>query len=320
MLLLNTVSNMTRGKMQRCSFVMILWILFPFTLGHFGYRKRDQHMWAQHFKFCAGKLQSPIALSSSKSIPLSFPALEMIGFHDLLPFPITLENDGHSVKLNINRTISRNQLPIPYIFGAVLKKGQTYEMESLHFHWGAKNNRGSEHTFNNVRFPMEMHIIHRNAAYPNLSYALNYQDGITVLGIFFQLQEQDNENLNPILNILSDIKWINKKKQMNNSIALSSLMPKDTDTFYTYKGSLTSPPCNEVVTWIIFSTPVKISFRQMNRFRILSNGEDTLADNYRQLQDIGMRKVFVRRLDQLSVLKNNMSSIDFIDSNFWFWH
>lgn len=136
---------------------------------------------------------------------------------------------------------------------------------------------------------------------------------------------------------------------MNNSITLSSLIPKNTDTFYTYKGSLTSPPCNEVVTWIIFSMPVKISFRQvqsyvtrifnlfllfvsffffnnnnifrqMNRFRTLSNGEDTLADNYRQLQEIGMRKVFVRRLDQLSLLKNNMSRADFIDSNFWFWH
>lgn len=58
----------------------------------------------------------------------------------------------------------------------------------------------------------------------------------------------------------------------------------------------------------------------MNKFRTLSNGEGILADNYRQLQDIGMRKVFVRRLDLLSVLKKNMSSVDFIDPNFWFWH
>lgn len=58
----------------------------------------------------------------------------------------------------------------------------------------------------------------------------------------------------------------------------------------------------------------------MNRFRILSNGEDMLADNYRQLQNIEMRKVFVRWLDPLSVLKYNMSNIDFTDSKFWFWH
>ncbi|KAI4488030.1 hypothetical protein M0804_004878 [Polistes exclamans] len=315
--LVNTVSNIMGAKMHKSNFIMILLILLPFTFGHFGYRKRDQHMWAKQFKSCAGKLQSPIALSSCNSIPLALPALEMIGYHDLLPLPVTVENNGHSVTLNINRNISRNQSEIPYIFGATLKKGQMYEMESLHFHWGAKNNRGSEHTFNNVRFPMEMHIIHKNAAYSNFSHALNYQDGLSVLGIFFQLQEKDNENLKPILNILSDVKWVNKKKHMNSSITLSSLMPTNTDTFYTYKGSLTVPPCSETVTWIIFSTPVKISFQQMNRFRILSNGEDMLADNYRQLQNIEMRKVFVRRL---SVLKYNMSNIDFTDSKFWFWH
>ncbi|KAK2581126.1 hypothetical protein KPH14_007940 [Odynerus spinipes] len=306
-----------KGKMQKCSFVMILVTLFSFTVGHFGYRKRDQHIWSQNFKLCAGKMQSPIAISSFKSIPLPLPALEMIGYHDFLPTPVIFENNGHSVTLNINRNISKNQFP--YVFGAMFKKGQIYEMESLHFHWGAKNNRGSEHTFNNVRFPMEMHIIHRNTAYHNLSHALNYQDGLTVLGIFFQLQDQDNENLSPILNVLSDIKWVNKKKQMNILITLSSLMPKEIDTFYTYKGSLTTPPCNEVVTWIIWSTPVAISFRQMNRFRMLSNGEDKLVDNYRKLQDIRMRKVFVRRLDSLIALKYNMSDIDFSDLKFWSW-
>lgn len=37
------------------------------------------------------------------------------------------------------------------------------------------------------RYPMEMHIVHRNKAYLNLSNALNYKDGIVVLGIFFQV-------------------------------------------------------------------------------------------------------------------------------------
>lgn len=34
---------------------------------------------------------------------------------------------------------------------------------------------------------MEMHIVHRNKAYSNLSHALNYEDGLAVLGIFFQV-------------------------------------------------------------------------------------------------------------------------------------
>lgn len=34
---------------------------------------------------------------------------------------------------------------------------------------------------------MEMHIVHKNKIYSNLSNALNYKDGLVVLGIFFQV-------------------------------------------------------------------------------------------------------------------------------------
>lgn len=37
------------------------------------------------------------------------------------------------------------------------------------------------------RYPMEMHIVHKNKIYSNLSNALNYKDGLVVLGIFFQV-------------------------------------------------------------------------------------------------------------------------------------
>lgn len=50
-------------------------------------------------KTCAGKLQSPIALSTTQSLPLPLPALEMIGYHDFLKNPIKLENNGHSGNL-----------------------------------------------------------------------------------------------------------------------------------------------------------------------------------------------------------------------------
>lgn len=40
---------------------------------------------------------------------------------------------------------------LPYIFGAILKQNEQYEMEQLHFHWGIKNNRGAEHVLNGVR-------------------------------------------------------------------------------------------------------------------------------------------------------------------------
>ncbi|XP_076231720.1 carbonic anhydrase 2 [Calliopsis andreniformis] len=284
--------------------------------GHFGYNRRDQHIWIQKFKSCAGKLQSPISISSFKSIALPLPALELIGYHDILTGPLYLKNNGHSVVININNNVTSTRLP--YIFGGSLKINKTYEMDHLHFHWGAKNNRGSEHIINGVRYPMEMHIVHRNKIYSNLSNALNHEDGLVVLGIFFQLQEEDNRSLYPILNNLLGVQWLNKEKELDTPIVLASLLPHNTDVFYTYKGSLTTPPCNEVVTWIIFPTPIPISYSQLNKFRLISSGEDVLVDNYRKLQNIGLRKVYVRKLNSFLFAKYNTTTYN-VTNLTWFW-
>lgn len=132
----------------------------------------DQHTWVQNFKLCDGKLQSPISISSFKSITLPLPALEIIGYHDFLSSPLYLKNNGHSgitiefnskiilefnskiiylsfsVVVNVNNHLGKR---LPYIFGGSLDINQEYEVDHLHFHWGAKNNRGSEHMLNGIR-------------------------------------------------------------------------------------------------------------------------------------------------------------------------
>ncbi|XP_012283280.1 carbonic anhydrase 2 isoform X2 [Orussus abietinus] len=274
------------------------------------------HIWAQTFKRCSGKWQSPIAISSTKAVPLPLPAVEMIGYHNFLSGPITMKNTGKSLSITVNKELSKKRLP--YLFGAMLNESREYEFESLHFHWGSKNNRGSEHILNGVRFPMEMHMIHRNKAYVDISHALEHEDGLVVLGFFFQLQEEDNKKLHSILSRFPDVQWNNTEVQINTSIALASLIPHNIDIFYMYKGSLTTPPCNEAVAWIIFPTPIPISFKQMNKFRILSNGEGWLVDNYRHLQDTGNRKVYVRRMDSSSASTPDMVDLDILGLR-WFW-
>ncbi|XP_011630525.1 carbonic anhydrase 9-like [Pogonomyrmex barbatus] len=151
----------------------------------FGYSKREQHLWPRKYESCAGKLQSPVAISTSKAIVLPFPALEMIGYHNFLPMPQILTNNGQTVKLSIDKNAIYKRLP--YIFGAILKQEQQYEIEHLHFHWGIKNNKGAEHVLNGIRYPMEIHIVHRNMAYSNISHALQHEDGIVVVAAFFQV-------------------------------------------------------------------------------------------------------------------------------------
>lgn len=90
-----------------------------------------------------------------------------------------------TVKLGLGDYSNSSMYEPPQVRGGLLSS--TYILESLHFHWGKDNDRGSEHMVNNVRYPMEMHLVHRNKKYNTTSEALNHKDGIAVLGFFFHV-------------------------------------------------------------------------------------------------------------------------------------
>ena len=48
--------------------------------------------------------------------------------------------------------------------------------------------------------------------------------------------------------------------------SLAFLFPSDTQKYYKYTGSLTSPPCNECVSWTILNNPIKISADQVRDY------------------------------------------------------
>ncbi|KAJ7309642.1 hypothetical protein JRQ81_007698 [Phrynocephalus forsythii] len=71
--------------------------------------------------------------------------------------------------------------------------------------------------------------------------------------------------------------------------------------YYRYKGSLTTPTCDEVVTWTVFEEQIPISRPQLNAFADTLYFKNTgatplkMSSNFRPPQPLNSRKVFASR-------------------------
>lgn len=238
-----------------------------------------------------GRYQSPIHIKNHYFQQELLPALEFINYHNYLSAPLTLTNNGHTVILKSNDELA----PLdkrPYVTGSVLSS--KYVFESLHFHWGAENNNGSEHWLNYVSFPMEMHIVHRNVLYNSTDEAIRHKDGLVVLGILFDVRlVGDNHRYKTIVNNLKQVAAPQSTYELQRLFPLSALLPKNLDVYFVYEGSLTTAPCSEAVIWFVFPDTVPISDRQMQYFRQLP-----IEANFREPQEIGQRKIILRQFSK----------------------
>ena len=55
---------------------------------------------------------------------------------------------------------------------------------------------------------------------------------------------------------------------MVDQFAMQDLLPKKRDIFYRYSGSLTTPTCDQSVTWTVFKQPISLSEEQVRYFHI----------------------------------------------------
>ena len=120
---------------------------------------------------------------------------------------------------------------------------------------------------------MELHFVHYNSKYKDIGEAIQNEDGLAVLGVLFELSPYDNPNLNPLLNAIPAIQKGHWEAWNTYPQNFRKLLPVDTKSFYRYQGSLTTPPCSEVVTWTVFHDKLPISERQLKALRTLSNYE-----------------------------------------------
>uniref|UniRef100_A0A1B6CME5 carbonic anhydrase n=1 Tax=Clastoptera arizonana TaxID=38151 RepID=A0A1B6CME5_9HEMI len=239
--------------------------------------------WSETFQTCSGKYQSPIDIEENLVYRVSLPPLDFDGFDDA-PLSTVITNNGHTVMLQLNHsqpvTISGGPLPGEYTFS------------QLHFHWGVNDSYGSEDTINNVSYPMELHMVFFKTDYGEMEKAVDYKDGLLVLAFFFEITPMDNPVYDDIIKAFPSIEYPNTATSLVAEVSLKEFLPKNTNRYFTYKGSLTTPPCLEVVTWIDFKHPIHLSPQQLSEFRKLRSYQGFLTHNSRPIQPLSGRPVW----------------------------
>ena len=174
-----------------------------------------------------GKRQSPIDIRDSINVDL-----EQIKF-DYKPSLFRIIDSGHTVEVHVGE-------------GSTLTvMGRQYELEQLHFH------RPSEERINGKIYDMSVHLLHRT---------LDGQQAVLAI-----LLEKGSEH--PLIQTL----WNNLPLEIGqelvpeDAIDLNELLPENR-TYWTYMGSLTTPPCTENVLWLVMKQPAQISPEQVSIF------------------------------------------------------
>ncbi|GAB6030171.1 Carbonic AnHydrase [Chamberlinius hualienensis] len=243
---------------------------------------------------CCGEEQSPIDIDELGTQLELYRPLIFLNYTQT-PKVMKLFNNGHTIAMSLGK----NDIT-PTLSGGGLK--DYYVFDSLHFHWGKDNSAGSEHTVSGKQYPLEMHMVHYNSKYDNKDVAAINPDGLAVLGVLFKISEKDNDKLQGIIKALDEVRYNNDSTPISEPFPLNDLLPIRKDDFFRYKGSLTTPPCSEVVTWTILDSLVGISDHQLSSFRTLRmrtksdnhKDADQLVDNFRPTQSLNGRRIHAR--------------------------
>ena len=178
-----------------------------------------------------GRTQSPIDIRDSEVKTAALPAIAF----DYKPSELRIVDNGHTVQVD-------------YAPGSFITvDGKRYELVQFHFH------KPSEEKINGRSAAMVAHLVHKGA------------DGhLAVVAVLLKPGQA---------NKLVDTLWKNIPRDKEKPTAVNGvridandLLPADKAGYYTFTGSLTTPPCSEGVTWFVMKTPTSISNAEVTRF------------------------------------------------------
>lgn len=204
----------------------------PAPRGHWAYGGDDgPDAWARlspEYAGCAtGRRQSPIDIRDGIQVQL-----QPIAF-DYHPGAFSVIDNGHTVQVDV---APGNALTIG---------GRRYELVQFHFHLP------SEERIAGRQFDMEVHLVHKDA-----------EGHLAVVAVLLE-RGAAQAVIQAVWNALPLEK--NQAAAGIEAIDPSQLLPEDR-RYYTYMGSLTTPPCSEGVLWMVMKQPVPVSAQQLGIF------------------------------------------------------
>lgn len=225
-----------------------------------GYGIEDGPMkWAYDLPTCIGYTQSPISINECNLVRRQknkmFPQWKFTE-------GLKIANDGHSLVVSgIKDSYTEYE-------------GVRYELSHFNFH------SGSEHLLHDEQYPLELHLVHTLEGRPAL-----------VIGIIFDVGPA-NVDLTALH--FEDVKALpmitGKKTNINLPFNPIHFMPYNKN-YYTYDGSLTTPPCTEGIRWVVMQSTMSASNAQIANF--------PFHTNYRNPQNMYGRPVyFMSQQDQ----------------------
>lgn len=200
------------------------------------------------YSSCGGVAQSPINIVTEDVVQgAQLAPIEL----DYAAASADIINNGHTVEFRVAEGSSVNL--------------DSKDYQLLQFHYHAQ----SEHTIDGKHAPMEVHFVHQHS---DTDYA--------VLGV---LLEEGIENA-LFTTYLDQFPASGQEYQSAETFDLMGLFPED-KSYFNYKGSLTTPPCSEVVNWYVLQTPISASKEQLDQFATI------LGHNYRPVKELNDRVV-----------------------------
>lgn len=178
-----------------------------------------------------GKEQSPIDI---KTKDVKKAKLDKIEFN-YGSSKLSIVNNGHTIQFDVDK-------------GSSIKVGaKQFDLLQFHFH------TPSEEEIDGKEFDLVAHLVHKSA------------DGkLAVVAVLFD-RGADNNFLKPFWDKLPRESG-ETRSLPKTSFKVSDMLPAD-KVYYTFNGSLTTPPCSENVTWFVLKSPVSVSKDQTAGFR-----------------------------------------------------